>query len=159
MSNEATGGEREARCEKCRWWDNQESTGCPEFGQCHRFPPRYSGEDVMQERNWPTTNADDWCGEFAARTPAGDAAKETLLDMPAGDWAESCGGTSRLKRAIRRLPQDFGRRRTVRELCELTAGDALEWREFGMTSLTELRRLLAADGLHLRGDQEPGATT
>lgn len=41
---------------------------------------------------------------------------------------------------------------TVRQLCNLTADDLLEQRNFGVMSLEELRKKLANHGLKLRYD-------
>jgi DNA-directed RNA polymerase subunit alpha len=51
------------------------------------------------------------------------------------------------KALSRRADLDF-----VDELTDLTAGDLLELRNFGMTSLTEVRRKLEARGLYLKGE-------
>jgi hypothetical protein len=46
-------------CEDCRFWErSQFGPG----GTCHRYPPTRSGAIVT----WPSTDADDWCGEFGA---------------------------------------------------------------------------------------------
>jgi len=80
-------------CRSCRWWvafiKNDKRTG---RGDCHRYPPMPStevwterseygsGEQLCSETNdyWPTTDADEFCGEYAAAevvTVAGEAAR------------------------------------------------------------------------------------
>jgi hypothetical protein len=53
----------EQRCETCRFWLLQDTN----VGHCRRFPP-----DVKQVGNlgvwrWPTTLANEWCGEWWLR--------------------------------------------------------------------------------------------
>ena len=60
------------KCGNCRWWENnydgQESPKPPSTGWCHRYPPAVityhtDGDDTV----WPTTNVDDFCGEFQSK--------------------------------------------------------------------------------------------
>lgn len=71
-------GERPERCETCRFWvDERTGVEPPEVlailedGECHRFPPPVlAWADDTCESRFPHTGAGDWCGEWAARTPA-----------------------------------------------------------------------------------------
>lgn len=56
-------------CSACRWWDRD--AGFTE-GQCRVMGPSFAGEvdnrtTQPSQGVWPTTFADDWCGEFAPR--------------------------------------------------------------------------------------------
>ncbi len=51
--------DRAERCGDCRWRGP--------YGQCRlRGPIAVKGRHFM-ETEWPTTNDEDWCGEFAPR--------------------------------------------------------------------------------------------
>lgn len=58
-------------CSRCRYW--KPSGG--ELGECRRYPPAPStieeDEDVTKYfavvNDWPTTEKDDYCGEFMSR--------------------------------------------------------------------------------------------
>jgi hypothetical protein len=55
-------GERDERCEDCRWWEPIRGTG---EGECHRFPPiRVNVTNTC----FPQTFAWQWCGEFQRLT-------------------------------------------------------------------------------------------
>ena len=45
-------------CENCEFWVRD--LNCDADGRCHRFPPR-------DERYWPLTRVDNWCGEWSRR--------------------------------------------------------------------------------------------
>lgn len=50
-------------CSTCRYWkaDNVlglSVSGAQKFGECRRYPPA---------PKWPSTEMEDWCGEFEAR--------------------------------------------------------------------------------------------
>ena len=55
---------RVERCGTCRWWvpiaDRAD-------GACHRHAPN---PRAQRRQAWPRTLPEDWCGEFARRTPA-----------------------------------------------------------------------------------------
>lgn len=59
------------RCGTCRWWDtswtseniDQTAGDNYEAGECRRFPPTWTHQDVMDEWPWPMTLRRDWCGE------------------------------------------------------------------------------------------------
>lgn len=49
-------------CGECHWWKQLQGP----FGKCKRFPPTpLAGAGVVQ----PVTQAEDYCGEFASKTP------------------------------------------------------------------------------------------
>ena len=54
-------------CIKCEYWN---ATGEAE-GECRRQPPQAISfkvnDEVTYETRFPTTKADDWCGEFSAK--------------------------------------------------------------------------------------------
>lgn len=71
----------ENKCEKCDFWLQAESGN----GKCRRYPPtlciqlipvqkpgviggsQQVGFEPVDAVNWPTTNKDDYCGEFNGR--------------------------------------------------------------------------------------------
>lgn len=54
-------------CSKCEYWNKAES----DQGECRRQPPQAVtfkvNDEVKFETRFPTTKAEDWCGEFSAR--------------------------------------------------------------------------------------------
>jgi hypothetical protein len=88
---------REQRCETCRFWDNELGYGgyshsgqtMGEFeynervpgGHCHRYPPLAVVEGMerapFNQRRYPGTMSDDWCGEWQAIT---ETPKISFLD-------------------------------------------------------------------------------
>jgi len=75
--------ERLERCETCRWWDREDSM----VGICHRRAPLpwHDFDDAPPASWWPTTNENDWCGEW---TPADSAAN--LFPEDRAKWEEFC---------------------------------------------------------------------
>ena len=62
-------------CENCRWWDSSVSmSGDPDTGACRIRDPRPDMRDGRAR--WPFTDADDWCGSFAAPPPTGSETEE-----------------------------------------------------------------------------------
>ncbi len=71
--------ERTETCQNCRWWDQW--TDHPNQGLCRVAAPASTNvTDDPEEASprglgwcsypeWPVTYDNDWCGEFAARTP------------------------------------------------------------------------------------------
>jgi hypothetical protein len=57
------------RCETCKFWQPDEEINAA-AGDCRRHPPRahVSERTVFGvEVTWPTTNFDDWCGQWQVR--------------------------------------------------------------------------------------------
>lgn len=54
-------------CAGCRYW-NSGLGMIKGKGNCHRFPPTPNPEGGKDW--WPSTFANDWCGEFNAPMPA-----------------------------------------------------------------------------------------
>jgi hypothetical protein len=51
-------------CEDCLYW-RQRTPETPKRAECHRNPPlRIVDGDTCSWSEWPTTDKDDWCGEF-----------------------------------------------------------------------------------------------
>lgn len=50
-------------CEECRFYEGFYKGS--ESGRCHRYAPRPHAND--EEWSFPTTLAQDWCGEFEQR--------------------------------------------------------------------------------------------
>jgi hypothetical protein len=54
-------------CSKCAYWNSQEASE----GECRRQPPQAIifkvNDTVTYETRFPTTKAEDWCGEFSAQ--------------------------------------------------------------------------------------------
>lgn len=61
------------KCKDCRFWQRWQGDSEVRFpndnGWCHRFPP----VNVCGDWLLPTTNEDDWCGEFR-RVEGGETA-------------------------------------------------------------------------------------
>ena len=63
------------RCTDCRYWfamplSKETDTGLKIVaGKCHRGPPVLVSLDPMDIGMvvWPTTQSNDWCGEWSAR--------------------------------------------------------------------------------------------
>jgi DNA-directed RNA polymerase subunit alpha len=79
---------------------------------------------------------------FAAQQPLSDQ-EQAVLNKPVGDLNLSV----RARKCMNRLGIN-----TLGELVQRTADELLESKNFGMTSLTEVREKLRAYGLSLRGD-------
>lgn len=62
------------KCEDCHYWENIKDTDC---GECHRHAPSPTKceinecGDIVEHGlifyDRPTTNPEDWCGEFKER--------------------------------------------------------------------------------------------
>jgi hypothetical protein len=53
-------------CAACGYWNpvdqrRDESSASAVFGECRRYPP---SRVAASEGSWPTTQMDEWCGEF-----------------------------------------------------------------------------------------------
>lgn len=93
--------------------------------------------------NWcefPSRRSYHWCGEWKEREPA---SAPRLLSIRL-DNSERSG---RVRRVFLRLGL-----RTVADLIALTPDDLLAQKNFGLTSLREVQRWLAAMGLCLKDD-------
>lgn len=64
----------ERACGKCVYWSG-------ELSECRRYPPKFVGNVSM----FPTTVAEDWCGEFKVEQ---SKKKQKTLDAPDGVSAE-----------------------------------------------------------------------
>jgi len=54
------------RCADCQWWEPAGGEIYnPSSGKCHRNAPSAKGECLVYRLVWPTTERDDWCGEFS----------------------------------------------------------------------------------------------
>lgn len=65
-------------CNRCRWWQRK---GQSDVGQCRVASP---------SPGWPTTAADDFCGEFAPRTKTTTRRRPLLLAAAPDEEEESC---------------------------------------------------------------------
>jgi hypothetical protein len=66
----------ERRCETCRWWDRQKTTG-GKAGLCRvRSPTFFAHHDQGIANYWPATKSDDWCGEWQPKEKADDAGRD-----------------------------------------------------------------------------------
>lgn len=61
-------------CSSCRFWDprsTEPEAEATDQGDCLRYPPaRGSGSApsrALSRMMWPTTRAEDWCGEYDVR--------------------------------------------------------------------------------------------
>ena len=55
-------------CATCRWWRVMRSDDA--FGDCKRMPPTAFHASLLDNRRWPATVFDDWCGEHAPKAEA-----------------------------------------------------------------------------------------
>src|SRR6185369_8269380 len=105
---------------------------CEDVGSCKRYAPRHILADVerqgaldgcdMAHAYWPQTDADDWCGEWQALS---------LTPLP----------TQLLLRTTNSL-RDAGIN-SLESLCAMSARELLELRNFGVTSLSDVRHALS----------------
>jgi hypothetical protein len=67
-------GERKDRCGTCRFWSEMDEG----IGECHRAPPALPATEshvvaAVRMRQgiwdgvWPSTEGDDWCGEWRGK--------------------------------------------------------------------------------------------
>lgn len=60
------------RCKDCLWWEGNKLMNNP-VGECRRYPPRKTRakgdwwDRRVKAREWPVTEANDWCGEGMER--------------------------------------------------------------------------------------------
>ena len=137
------------KCEGCKYWqcdtDKKDDTEV-EVGECHRHAPVptfYLFEDDDDKPDPPdgehyvryiTTYWDDWCGEFQARSVSAD--KPVFQDVA---WSV------RTRKSLRKLGVD-----SWEKLTEKTDFDLLSLKNFGQTSLYEVKKKLKEYGLHLK---------
>ena len=58
-------GLADSYCAICRYWDESDEEALD--GKCRRHSPIVTGGMMSSvETVWPTTNRDDWCGEYRA---------------------------------------------------------------------------------------------
>ena len=113
------------KCEDCKFWDQDFGRMITEHeGICRRYPPKNSTIETREgecvnDNEYPVTAEWEWCGEF----------KRTGVAMDFDKF--SC----RTKRALARA--DI---KTVDQVNELTDNELLQLRNFGHTSLKEVRR-------------------
>jgi hypothetical protein len=68
-------------CEDCQFWEALRK----DKGQCRRYPPRFDPYPEADATGiWPTTRAEDWCGEFV----------ELRFDDEEDDKPNQSGGAS-----------------------------------------------------------------
>lgn len=64
-------------CCECRFWKSHETaTESSDAGECRRYAPRpHFPSEEREQLEWPTTDHDDWCGEWQDKDsakPAGE---------------------------------------------------------------------------------------
>jgi Bacterial RNA polymerase, alpha chain C terminal domain len=150
-----------AICRNCRFWMDFHDGS--DTGECCRFPPAIivlpllcsfeacEGEEKLAaQTKFPGTDSDEWCGEFQARD-----IHPPLPDVP----VKAAGFSFRVRRALAHGWTDYGDSRKLyplnssNELAERSADELLELRNFGVTSLNEVRDFLKKHGRHLRGEE------
>jgi len=99
---------------------------------------RYKLADIG---HWPATRNEQWCGEFLGAIDPGDETPISQLEL----------GT-RARNSLVCNDRWTGRINTIGGLVSHTADELLERRNFGETTLTQVRSRLAARGLKLKGD-------
>jgi len=142
------------KCEDCKWWDFQ----CPkeqpgsvyDSGWCRRNAPLASnvkGEphhaDNAVNAIWPWTDSVDWCGEFREKSIK---EHEELTKKP----IEYLEFSARTENALYHSGKQHPTIRTIGELLICSKRDLLSRRNFGLTSLREVKRKLADIDLSLR---------
>jgi hypothetical protein len=172
--------ERKERCETCRWWAPDDSSGECMDGTCHRYPPVLNQVGLLhttQERaeqknealsdaslnevsrtwNWslPVVEYSDFCGEWRAKQSE-PAEQSTIL-------IRDLGLSTRARRCLRLHWQNYAQRfpedgwppecLTTAQLCERTAADLNCLRNCGAATIREIRQALANRGLYLKGEQ------
>lgn len=54
-------------CRECQFWDGGANPDEADEGLCRRTPPQLGPVvELKAFAVWPTTDPDDWCGEFKA---------------------------------------------------------------------------------------------
>lgn len=155
-------------CGNCRYFEEccgvEENSGeqSESGGICKRFPPVYCGPPVAEDRaitldwmNWsqPAVTDSHWCGEFVAKDAPPDPPKE-IESRSIG----VLGLSVRSRKAIMRLDAQkkgvsyswLSPLPTVGELLKMTEVELLSQKNFGMSSLVEIRDKLASHGLKLQ---------
>jgi len=132
------------QCEDCRYWTLSEdyreykppSWANYAIGWCKRYPPSKYMEQVGFSIHHETEN-DDWCGEFKAKDKPSDeilARSVRTMNLSVRSW-----------KALKRAEVD-----TIAKLTEKSEYDLLCQRNFGQTSLWEVKKNLADLGLRLK---------
>lgn len=120
------------RCAQCKWWDKEvvqiEGQGaCRKLLPVHKFDEEYQYDYWL----WPGTLATDWCGQF-----------EPTVDLSVA-WDDFCW-CIRVRKSLEEADIH-----STEDLIRKRPSDLLQIRNFGMTSLREVRRKLADVGLTL----------
>ena len=72
----------DAHCASCRFFHEHAAAS----GDCHRYPPVFSGNDTPNERHrWkhPLVPHNNWCGEYQGRgTPQGSVLNKDAKVLP-----------------------------------------------------------------------------
>ena len=153
----------EEKCENCRFWDVGDGFG-DDADRRHRCKKRspslilYQCDPDNTEASqgdhavWPITPGKEWCGEWQEkRTPLPvvqilDQSISSIVGRRAARGANEVIG----KRRNMQRPRDYPG--SVSELIQLTADELLDAKNFGTSSLHEIRVVLACHGLKLKGD-------
>lgn len=70
-------------CASCTWWDKSDDEALD--GKCRRRSPLDTGGMMSNvETVWPSTNRDDWCGDYQSARSPDDLAQACLDDLTAG---------------------------------------------------------------------------
>ena len=72
------------KCDGCRFWDELKNPAMKNKGYCRKGLPQ-----VDPSAQWPTTNSDDWCGQWEDNSslPVQERKKGDLLSAEeAGAW-------------------------------------------------------------------------
>lgn len=138
------------RCGNCRFFHVHNEDDKPtELGDCRRYPPvlpnfKEQVDEIRQVTGGirPVVWDGDWCGEWQPlRSPNPD--NHPMLSKP----ITALHFSKRVMSAFYR-----GSITDVKQLVNTSADELLELREFGATSLNEVRRKLEEHGLHLKGE-------
>ncbi len=131
------------RCDECRFFepiDNRKRKVLR--GLCRSGPPMIynatfnNDGHCLPQCGWPIVSGDDWCGACEPR--------ELTLPVSVLDFSQ------RTKTCMERKPIN-----TLNDLCSHTSDDLLNLRNFGVTSLNEVRTKLRERGLYLKNETPP----
>jgi hypothetical protein len=115
-------------CKECTWWVGFSSGG---MGYCHRFPPTVVNDGARCV--YPTVLAGDYCGEHSVCSTVRATLPTSILQLQLSVRAENVLARNGVH--------------TVNQLVELGERNVSEFKGFGETSVREVRRKLAEEGI------------
>ena len=137
-----------AICSTCKFY--QPESG-PSVGECRKNPPTVIADSKADSgcfAVWPKIHFPDeeWCGKWTPRIG------EPAPDPEVFSWRLSKLFGVRVCTALRYSNHLGASMHFVKDVVNSTADELCEYRNFGKTSLAEVRQKLAQFGLKLKGD-------